>query len=540
MNHFKKITFILILSNLLSCINDEGQRVQLKKSETFYTSISNEPENLHPIKSTDYYSTIVQSYILESLLERHPDTYKLTSQLAKKWKTSPNGKTFTFTLHKGLKWSDGNPLTAKDVKFSFEAYINPEYGGIHFIPYLENIKSATVINDQTIVFKTKDLYFKNFEIVATLPIIPQHIYKDPKAKLSKTIFGSGPYKISKYHRGKMLILSKNENWQGQKFPLNKRRWKFKNITIRFIKEETDKLLRLQKEDIDYSNLTANSFEQKTSKAPWGTKVLKFKIKNKSAKGYGFVGFNFKKELFQDKKVRKALAHAFNRDLMNKKFLFGHGLLASGPWYSWSDYADSKVKPIPFNLKKASQLLKQAGWRDENKDGTLEKKWNKITKNFSFTVIFSNKESEKYLTLYQEDLKKIGVKLSLKLLDWTSFLKILDDKKFDAVMLGWGGGSVDLDPKQIWHTQSSLLKGGSNFISYSNPKVDKLIDKGRTQLNKRARIKAFQKVYRLIAEDVPYIFLFNSPHYFYGVNRRIERPKPTLIYFLGHEYWSLKK
>ena len=133
-----------------------------------------------------------------------------------------------------------------------------------------------------------------------------------------------------------------------------------------------------------------------------------------------------------------------------------------------------------------------------------------------------------------------MKLSLKLLDWTSFLKILDDKKFDAVMLGWGGGSVDLDPKQIWHTQSSLLKGGSNFISYSNPTVDKLIDKGRTQLNKRARIKAFQKVYRLIAEDVPYIFLFNSPHYFYGVNRRIERPKPTLIYFLGHEYWSLKK
>ena len=92
---------------------------------------------------------------MESLLERHPDTYKLTSQLAKKWKTSPNGKTFTFTLHKGLKWSDGKPLTAKDVKFSFDAYINPEYGGIHFIPYLENIKSATVINDQTIVLKQK-------------------------------------------------------------------------------------------------------------------------------------------------------------------------------------------------------------------------------------------------------------------------------------------------------------------------------------------------------------------------------------------------
>ena len=118
------------------------------------------------------------------------------------------------------------------------------------------------------------------------------------------------------------------------------------------------------------------------------------------------------------------------------------------------------------------------------------------------------------------------------------MRLLDDQNFEAVMLGWSGGSIDLDPKQIWHSSSSKNKG-SNFTSYSNPKVDALIDKGRSQLNKPERIKTFRKVYKMIAEDVPYIFMFNSSKRFYGVNQRIVRPQDSFNYSLGMDYWSLK-
>ena len=545
-NSLNRLDFIIIsffslcfLAVNVSCVKREGQRIPIKKSETFYTNLGVDPKTLHPIKSVDLVASIIQGYVLESLFIRDADTYELKPNLVEKWEQSSNGKTLTFYLKKNLRWSDGKPLTAKDVKFTFDAVKNPEYEGIHRLPYLENIKSVEVKDDYTVVVKSRETYFKTFEIVASWEIIPEHIYKDPKdPKLNKILVGSGPYILSRYLRGKMLVLTKNENWHGKDFSVNQGQWNFKNLAFRFIKEEADELLRMQKEDIDYMRLSAEAFEQKTSRPPWGKKISKIKVKNKGGRGYGFIGFNLKKPLFQDRRVRRALAHLMDREMMKEKLQFGYGELATGPWYSWSDYADPQVKPIKHDLKKANALLKEAGWSDQNQDGVLEKTINGSTQKFSFTVLLANPDSEKYLTLYKEDLKKAGVDLNIKILDWTTFLKVMDDKKFDAVMLGWSAPSIDIDPKAIWHSQSAREKG-NNFISYSNPKVDALIDKGRRQLNRQARIKTFREVYRLIAEDVPCIFLFNKPHILYGVNQRIKTPKPTFNYFIGTSYWSLK-
>ncbi|MCY4512374.1 MAG: peptide-binding protein [Bdellovibrionales bacterium] len=541
----KIATFILLWFSFLflmvqvSCVQRKGQKIQIKKSETFYTNLGVDPKTLHPIKSVDLVASIVQGYILESLFTRDVDTYELKPNLAERWEQSPDGKTLTFYLKKNLRWSDGKPLTAKDVKFTFDAAKNPEYEGIHLLPSLENITSVTVKDDHTVVVKSKQTYFKTFEIIAAWKIIPEHIYKDPKdPKLNKVLIGSGPYILSQYLRGKMLVLTKNENWHGKDFPVNQGLWNFKNIAFRFIKEESDELLRIQKGSIDYVRLSSEAFEQKTSRPPWGKEILKTKVKNKGGRGYGYIGFNLKKPLFQDRRVRKALAHLMDREMMRQKLQFGYGELATGPWYFWSDYADPHVKPIQYDLKKANALLKEAGWSDQDQDGVLEKKIDGKIQPFSFTVLLANPDSEKYLTLYKEDLKKAGVDLNIKMLDWTAFLKVMDDRKFDAVMLGWSAPSIDLDPKALWHSESSRKKG-YNFISYSNPKVDALIDKGRKQLNRQERIKTFREVYRLIAEDVPYIFLFNKPHVMYGVNKRIQVPKPTFNYSIGVDYWKLK-
>ncbi len=535
-NHFFFISLVLILS---SCTCTNTPSIQIKKSETFYNNLSGTPETLHPIKSVDSYSALVRYHVLEGLLVRNLDTYEWEPSLARKWEISPNGKEFTFYLQKNLKWSDGKPLTAYDVKFSLEAYKDSKYGGVHRIPYFENLHTVEVIDNHTVIFKVKNIYFKNFETVATMYIIPEHIYKDPDLKLSKTVIGSGPYIIEHNIKGKILVLKKNPLWQGQSIPSNKNKWNFKTLVFRFIKSKTNSILRLQRGDIDYTRMDPESYFKKTNKKPWGVTIEKVKVAQpKKPKSYSFIGLNLKKPLFKDKNVRKALAHLMNRKLMNEKFYFNHFLLTVGPWSSTSIFADPNVKPIDFNPKKAQQLLKMANWKDKNQDGILEKEINGQTVDLSFTVIYSNPDSDKLMTFYQEDLKKAGIKLNLKILDWTSFIRLMGDKNFDAVMLGWGGGSVDVDPKQIWHS-SSASKGGSNFISYSNPKVDALIDKGRRQLNRDERIKTFRKVYRLITEDVPYIFIFSSSDVLYGVNKRIYRPKPTFNYSVGEIYWSLK-
>ena len=501
----------------------------------FIRNLSSAPSTLNPIRSTDLVASIVQNHILDSLLMRSPNTYKWEPYLAEKWTISPNQKTFTFTLREGAKWHDGRPLTAEDVVFSFQARKDPSYGGAHSMPYYENIAEAKALSPRRVQFKAGKKYFDNLSVLGSMSIIPKHIYQHKGKKLSRSLIGSGPYILKKYNRSKHIILNQNPHWWGRKAKPKLHR--IKQVVFKFIPDENDQLLRITAGQLDFLGLSAEAFIKKTSKKPWGETILKRKIRNKSPSGYDYIGWNLKNPLFQNKKVRKALALLMNRSLLNQKFLYSKSSLASGPWYSWSDYADPSVKPVLFDPKTARRLLAEAGWQDTNQNGVLDKTFNGQKKEFRFTLTIANKDSEKYITIYQQDLKKNGIDLSLRFIDWSAFLKLLNEKKFAAVMLGWSGGSVDIDPKQIWHSESAQ-KGGSNFISYSNPQVDRLINKGRVEMNKQKRIQIFRKVYSLIAQDYPYLFLFNKPVKFYARSLKVQVKKDYYPYSWGLEYWII--
>lgn len=508
-----------------------------KKAQTFYMEFSAEPTTFNPFTSTDVYSRDVQAYVLDSLLTRNIDTYKLEPALAERYEIGPKEKYYTFYLRKGLKFHDGKPLTAKDVKFSFDAIMDDAFKSVHQRPYYENIKSVEILSPLVVRFHIKKQYFQNLSIAGGMQIVPKHFYKDPKKKLNKVILGSGPYMLGKYDKGRSITLKKNKEWFGYKVKHLSKVYRFDNIFIRIIRDENLRFESLKKGKIDFVSLTPEQLVKKTKGKPWGTKVFAKKVTNKSAKGFGFVGWNLKNKLFKDKKVRRAMAHLMNRELMNKKFKHNMSILATGPWYTASDYASPKVKAIGFDPKKASKLFKSAGWSDSNKDGILDKKINGNTKSFRFTLLFASPSIEKYLTVYKEDLKKAGVDIILKQVEWNSFVKALDEKKFEAVVLAWSA-SIDVDPKQIWHSSSSK-GGGSNFISYNNKQVDALIDKGRLLSNRGKRIKVFRKVFELIADDAPYAFMFNNKYKIYGHTSRIKMEKPTYKYDVGEEYWKIR-
>ena len=223
--------------------------------------------------------------------------------------------------------------------------------------------------------------------------------------------------------------------------------------------------------------------------------------------------------------------------MNEKFYNNAYALTAGPVHTQSKYADSHVKPILFSPKKALTLLKEAGWTDSNQNGVLDKNINGRRVEFQWTLLFPNKSIEKYLTIYQEDLKKAGLKMSLKQLEWVSFVKALDERNFSAITLAWSPGASDDEwyPKQIWHS-SSIANKGSNFISYSNPEVDQLIDSAETEMNPVKRGKILKKLYRIIAEDSPYTFMFNPDYHFYAHSLRVKMVQPTYPYSIGYKFW----
>lgn len=508
-----------------------------KVGGTFLINLGAEPPTLNPLTSQEASASEVEAYVMSSLLERNPDTYEWEEGVAESWKISDDGMSFEFKIRDGVTFHDGKPLTAADVKFSFDAIMDKDnkYKTAHLRAYYENFSGVEIVDPMTVRFKAKDVYFANFDQAAGMTIVPKHVYEDPdgknEKKLNKTMIGSGPYVLDDFKRGRQIMLKRNDKWFGHKLKRNEGKNNFDRILMRFLKEPEIELQRFEKGDLDFITLDPEKFTLRTKGGKWGKDLLPKQVENKAPSGYSFIGFNLTNPMFSSVKTRKALAMLVNKPLMNEKFQFDLSLPANGPVYRQSFYNNNSVKPVDYDPKAALELLREDGWADKNGDGVLEKGNVKL----SFTILEPLQDFVKYLTIFQEDAKKAGVEINIKYVEWNTFIKLLNERNFDAVRLAWTGGQVDWDPKQIWHS-SSIANQGSNFASYKNDKVDKLIDQARTSMDRNKRAELLKQVHKLIADDHPYIFFFNRKYALYAHNKRIQMEKPTSTYSLGVNSW----
>ncbi|MES3036424.1 MAG: ABC transporter substrate-binding protein [Bdellovibrionota bacterium] len=515
-----------------------------KKLVFIYNMIS-EPKTLHPLKGTDIYSQRIKDLVLDYLLDKDLATNEWVPRLAEKWEVSKDGKEITFTLRADATFHDGKPVTAEDVKFSFDSIFDPKYEAIHMTPAFQGFSKVEVVNPTTVKFFAKEKYFKNFDVAANLlQIIPKHVYGDPEksSKLTSTLVGSGPYAFERLERGKKLVLKRNTKWAPSKDEFWKGAFNFEKIDVRFYKDDNIMIEKLKAGELDYlseDDFLAEAYHKKAVGPAWGKTIFKRKVTNLQPKGYMFVGWNLRQDLFQDRNVRIALTHLMNREEMNQKFRYGESDLATGPVYIGSEYKSPNIKALQYDPVKAQELLAGAGWKDTDADGILDKKIKGKKVDFKFSLLFPAKEAEKYWLMYQEDLKKAGIAMELKNLDWDDLVSAVDSFNFDAAAMAWGGGDIDFDLKQLWHS-SSAVPGGSNFVGYKNSDVDKLIDQARLTLDKKDRIKIMQKIDEIIAADAPYVFMFNNRYFYYAHSKRIERPGDTFKYGVGSQFWWRSK
>jgi peptide/nickel transport system substrate-binding protein/microcin C transport system substrate-binding protein len=532
---FLKFIFIFSLLALMAC-QGKGKR----SSNSINLNIGGEPTTLNPLAASDAFTSAVHSYIFESLLDKDLDTYEWKPALATEWTISEDKKVFEFKLREGVKWHDGKEMTAEDVKFSYDVIFTEDFKSVQMRPYYEAIKSVEVLDKYRVRFTVADDYFQNFDVCAGLSIWPKHFYSDPenKKEFGRKLIGTGPYRITKYDRGQKIILVQNTDWWGRNVESEKDSHTIKKINLKMVSEENVSLELLKKGDLDFQGLRPEGFVKKTVGDIWDKKITKVKTENKTPKGYNFIAFNLKHPILKDRQVRKALSMLFNRPLMLDKFEYNLSEFATGPIYVQSDYSSKKVKPVEFNPNEALKILRDAGWKDSDKDGVLDKVINGKKTKLSITIMEPLLDVMKYHTIFKEDASKVGVQINIKNIEWNSFVKLLDEKNFDAVRLAWGGGGVEWDPKQIWHS-SSIEGASSNFISYSNPEVDRLIDQSRKLYEREARLPLLQKVHEIISADYPYIWWFNSKYTLYGHSKRVVKPKDTFKYGIGQQYWTVE-
>lgn len=270
---------------------------------TYTFNLGAEPPTIHPITYIDVSGQKVQTWAVDSLAERDIDTYEWVPRLAEKWEIAKDGNSFTFWLRKNAFFHDGTPITAEDVKFSFDAIFEDKYKAADKRPYYENLAKVEVIDSHTVKFYVKSPYFQNFESAAGLSIIPKHVYSDVEKsnKMNREIVGSGPYVVSKFDKGQKIVLKKFDKWYGNSDPTQNGSYNFDTINLRFVQDENVALEMLKKGELDYDLLTAEQYSKRTEGPPFGKTVIKYKERSKLPKGYGFIGWNMKNILFKDKK-----------------------------------------------------------------------------------------------------------------------------------------------------------------------------------------------------------------------------------------------
>jgi len=309
--------------------------------------------------------------------------------------------------------------------------------------------------------------------------------------------------------------------------------------VHFITESTIAQLMLEKGDLDYLGVRPEMISKKVHEAPWGKTV--FLEENRSlavATTQNSLFLNLRLPIFQDRDTRRALQMLLNREAINKTMLEGKSLPATGPWHRLNDSADPNIQPIAYQPKEAARLLSKAGWKDTDQDGVLDKMIDRKKTPFHFTVIIPRAIWEKYLVYYQTDLKKAGIQMEIKLLDWSLFTKNMDDLNYESYIVGRGyPGQIDFDPEGEWHSRHRAKLDGNN-IGYSNPEVDHLLEQIQVENDRPKRLELLRKAYRLISEDQSQILWFSDPAQYYGRSSRLVIPKPCYKYRLGWEYWSL--
>lgn len=486
-----------------------------------------EPGTLNPITSTDAYASAVEGFIFDSLLERDNVTLEFKPMMAKKWEVSDDRLQYTFYLRDDIYWQDGVKMTVDDIIYSFERIQDPKVDAARLRVYYRDVSKVERIDDYTIRFTYRFPYFRALIMLgAGLPIVPKHIFDDGtdfnKNPFGRNPVGSGPFKFVEWRTGSRIVLVKNENYWG-KVP------EISGITFQIITDSSVALQVLKKGEIDIASITPIQWVKQTGSKNFNERFSKYKY---YLPGYSFIAWNQDRPYFKDKRVRRAMTMMLNREEIKEKLYYGLPEVVTGDFYKLGPDYNQDIEAIIFDPDTAVRLLEEVGWIDRDVDGIREREGVP----FRFTFMVSGaRGAERITNILRENLKKIGIDMDINKFEWTVFSKNLQDRAFDATILGWSS-PLENDPYQVWH--SSQTEKGSNFIGFKNEEADRIIEEARREFDPEKRRKLYNRFQEILHEEQPYIFLFMQPS-LVAIQKRFTNVK---VYKLGIDIreWGVSK
>lgn len=421
--------------------------------------------------------------------------------LATRWEIDGENNTYTFHLREGVRWHDGTPFTAQDVRFAFETIMNEKIQAVGMRSYLEDMDGLPeIVGRNAIRFKWKVPYFKAFDAICEVDIYPRHLLEfapDEEKSFAENPFhrhpiGTGPFKFKDWQPDVRIVFERNDDYWGTPPYVDE-------IEYRIIPDWQTQFQEFLKGNLTACQLQPQQWITVADSPDFAAKFNKTAIPRFA---YFFLGWNSQRPPFDDPLVRRAMTHVAPRTRYIDKIVHGLGQVLTGPFYPGEPSYDRTIEPYAFNPAKAKELLAQAGWQDSDGDGFLDRDGEKFE--FTFLVPSNQGDWQKLAVMLKEEVTRIGVAMHINNVEWAVFIKRIREHQFEAMMCGFGL-DWDSDPYQVWH--SSQAEGGNNFVGFGTEQTDRLIEQARRTLDPQKRHALYQQLHRIIHEEQPFTFLY---------------------------------
>ncbi len=449
------------------------------------------------------------------------------SEFVKSWQSSKDRMYDKVVLRSDATWSDGKPITAHDVVFSFKTILDTRIPIPAVRSQTDELRWVEAYDDYTLMFFHKESSPTNVWKL-NFPVIPKHIYEksieadttmqdsEYHVKYENDPVVGGAYKIVKRIRGQEIVLERRDDYHMHDGKQVRDKPYFKTVRFRITQDLNVALLALKKGDLDEMILQPEQWVNQTNDD-------EFYAHNTKARGvewvYFYFGWNMDEPtapFFKEKKVREAMGYAFDHEELLKTLCYDLYEPCLGIFHPTGWMAPKQMPaPLKHDIAKAEKLLDEAGWTDGDGDGIRDKEINGKPVKFEFTIVCSNvPQRVAFCNLLRQNLDEIGVVCNVRPLEATVLSDVLLKKQFQANFGGWGTGADPSTIKNIWKTGESR-----NFNKYTNPEVDKLLKEAEMEFDRDKQAELYGKIHTAIYNDHPVTFLYYQ-HSFYGFNKRL--------------------
>jgi microcin C transport system substrate-binding protein len=457
---------------------------------------------------------MIAPMVYESLLAIHPTTLDYIPVLATHWQISPDHSTYRYRINPNARWADGQPVTADDVVatwvFMTDKGLQSPSSELTFGKFEKPVAESKYI----VSVKSKVLNWRNFLYFSGMSILPAHILKNVdgatylKDYNFKLLPGSGPYRVDEADvvKGKSVTIRRRNDYWAEKHRRNVGTNNFDEIREVVVRDQKLAFEMFKKGDIDdyYVNVSREWIEEMNFDKVQRGMIQKRKIYNDAPSGFGGLAFNTRREPYNDIRVRKALTLLQNRAELIQKLFFNE-YVPLNSYYAGGIYENKDNPKNEYDQQAALQLLAEAGWKDRDAQGRLVKNGRPLT----LEVLYSNKGQETWMTVYQEDLRKVGIAMNLRLVTPETLFKLVMDRNFGLVNMAWGS-LLFPNPETSFASSLADVPNNNNITGFKDRRVDELLAQYDKEFDQKKRIAIIQEIDGILANSYQYILGWDAP------------------------------